>query len=185
MFERFTGDSRTAVTMAQEEARMLRHGEVDTGHLMLGLLTSGPDGPVAGGPGARALRSLGLTSEVLRPLVGREIDGLDPDALAAIGIDLDAVRQATEASFGPGALEGRTGPVKSGHLKFTSEAKKTLELSLRVAIKNKQRFICDGHILLALLMLPDSTATRALRAAQTDLDALKEAAEREIAAIAA
>ena len=32
-------------------------------------------------------------------------DGLDPDALATLGIDLEQVRAATEARLGPGALD--------------------------------------------------------------------------------
>lgn len=179
MFERFTKDARAAVVRAQGEARDLRHTEITPGHLLLSLAGSDQ------GPAGRALRAHGLTPGLLRPLVVREIDGLDAEALAAIGIDLDAVREATEATFGPGALDGEPGARPSGHIKFTGEAKKVLELSLRVAIKHKQRFICDGHILLALLMLPESAAVRALKAARADLESLTAATIREISAVAA
>ncbi|MCD0452540.1 hypothetical protein LO762_25630 [Actinocorallia sp. API 0066] len=179
MFERFTNDAREAVVKAQEEARTLRHDRITSGHVLLGVL-----GPL-GGAGGRALRAHDLTPALLRPLVAREVDGLDPDALAAIGIDLEAVRQATEASFGPGALDGGGREARPGHIPFTANAKKALELSLRVAIRHRHRSISDGHIVLALLMLPDSSAGRALRAGGVDPDALKETALREIVSPAA
>ncbi|GAB2868420.1 Clp protease N-terminal domain-containing protein [Actinocorallia aurea] len=179
MFERFNRDARVAVERAQTEARGLHHREITTAHLLLGLFGP-PDGPAG-----RALASQHVTAAALRPIIARQADGLDPDALAAIGIDLDAVREATEATFGPGALDGGPGASPRGHIRFSSEAKKTLELALRVALRDKNRFICDGHVLLGLLMLPNSPAVTALRAAHVDLEALKGAAEAEIAELAA
>ncbi len=176
MFERFTKDARATVLQAQEEARWLRHDQIGTGHLMLALLTLGH------GAVARALDSRGLDRTRLRSLIIAETDGLDPGALASIGIDLDAVRQATEAAFGEGALDRRRG---GGRPRFSAEAKKTLELSLRVAINNRHRSIGDGHILLGLLMLPQSAPVRALRRDETDLDALKAAVLTELGAEAA
>jgi ATP-dependent Clp protease ATP-binding subunit ClpA len=38
MFERYTEDARQAIIHAQEEARALRSGEIDSGHLLLGVL---------------------------------------------------------------------------------------------------------------------------------------------------
>src|SRR5580765_4635669 len=38
MFERFTENARRSVVLAQQEARTLGHGEIDTDHLLLGLL---------------------------------------------------------------------------------------------------------------------------------------------------
>ncbi|ROO90647.1 ClpA/ClpB-like protein [Actinocorallia herbida] len=179
MLERFTKEAREAVVRTQAEARELHHGEITTAHLLLGLF-----GPHSGSAG-RALAAHGLSPDVLRPLVARQSGGLDPDALAAIGIDLDAVREATEATFGPGALDARPGGRRSGHIRFSAEAKKVLELALRQAIRHKQRFICDGHILLGLLMLPGSPAVAALRAAHVDLEALRADVEREVADLAA
>ena len=42
VFTRFTADARQAVVAAQEEARALGHGHVDTEHLLLGLLAVAP-----------------------------------------------------------------------------------------------------------------------------------------------
>jgi ATP-dependent Clp protease ATP-binding subunit ClpA len=75
---------------------------------------------------------------------------VDAEALAALGIDLDAVRDRVEAAFGPGALE-RRGPERAGRAPFSRRAKKVLELSLRESLAMKQRSITDGHILLGLL----------------------------------
>jgi len=176
MFERFTKDARAVVTRTQEEARALRHDRIDTGHLLLALTS-------VEGAASRALAVHLPGFDGLRARVLTEIDGLDPDALASIGIDLTAVREATEAAFGEGALQG--GKPERGHLRFTSEAKKTLELSLRVALKNGHKFISDGHILLALLMLPKSAAVRALLSSGADLDALATTTLDEITTEAA
>ena len=52
---------------------------------------------------ARVLAEHGATHEALRAQAARR--GLDGEALAAIGIDLDEIRRRAEATFGPGALE--------------------------------------------------------------------------------
>ncbi|GAA0960894.1 Clp protease N-terminal domain-containing protein [Actinocorallia libanotica] len=177
MFERFTKDARAVVVQAQQEARALRHDRIEAGHLLLALTA------VEGGA-ARALDACLPGLDGLRARVRAEIDGLDPDALASIGVDLSAVRQAAESAFGEGALD-RDRKEKRGHLRFTREAKKVLELSLRVALSNGHRFISDGHILLALLMLPESAPVRAMRNAGAELENVKSAALREITAEAA
>ena len=41
MLERFTDRARTVVGLAQEEARMLNHGYIGTGHFLLGLIREG------------------------------------------------------------------------------------------------------------------------------------------------
>lgn len=174
MFERFTGGARTAVVHAQEEARNLGHDRIDPGHLLIAIAH-------VDGSAARVLRACHFEVEELRTKVKREIDGLDPDALASIGIDLDEVRRATEASFGEGALDKGSGKPQKGHIPFTPDSKKVLELSLRVAIKNKDKFICSGHILLAMLMLPESVPVRILQGARVNFESLRTELAREIA----
>ena len=118
MFERFTEDARQAVVLAQEEAVALHHGWIGTEHLLLGVLR-------ADGDGARLLAGFGVDAAGVRDdvvrIVGRGEDDIDRDALATLGIDLDAVRERVERAFGPGALIrrrrcrrggiGRHGPV--------------------------------------------------------------------------
>lgn len=177
MFEKFTENARAAVVRAQEEASALRHDRIDSGHLLLALLATP-------GAAARALDACVPGAEGLRARVRTELDGLDPDALASIGVDLAAVRRATEAAFGEGALDRGRGRGR-GHLPFTREAKKTLQISLRMAIHHGHRSIDGGHILLALLRLPESAPVRALRQTGADLDALERTTLQEITAAAA
>ena len=74
----------------------------------------------------------------------------DPQGLPAMtiesqGVSLEQVRESMEAILGP-AQE----PV-AGHLPFTADAKKVLELSLREAIRTRSRVIRPGHLLLGVL----------------------------------
>jgi hypothetical protein len=111
MLERFTGDARGVVTGARESALRLGHDWVGCEHLLLALATTG------GGVGI-ILRDRGITPErvtweaVRLAGAGRGAslsDVLDRDALASIGIDLDAVRGKVEAAFGPGAFTAAPG----------------------------------------------------------------------------
>lgn len=72
MFERFTERARQAIVLAQDEARSMKHGYIETGHLLLGLLREEE------GLGARVLASLNVTTdgtrERLRSMLG---DGVD------------------------------------------------------------------------------------------------------------
>lgn len=106
MFERFTDSARQIVVQAQSQARQLGHGFIGCEHLLLALVSLDE-------PAAAVLRDHGLTPERTRAEVirlvgpGRAVSllgGLDREALASIGIDLDAVRSRIEATFGPDAL---------------------------------------------------------------------------------
>jgi ATP-dependent Clp protease ATP-binding subunit ClpA len=107
MFERFTGSARNVVVQAQEAARRLGHNYIGCEHLLLAAAT-------AGEPAGAVLRDRGVTPErieatILR-IIGRDhavdpLGGLDREALAAIGIDLDVVRARLVAAFGPDALD--------------------------------------------------------------------------------
>src|SRR5260370_38882303 len=67
MFERFTDQARRVVTLAQEEARMLRHNRIGTEHLLLGLIQ------VDDGVAAQALESLGISLAAARQQVEETI----------------------------------------------------------------------------------------------------------------
>jgi ATP-dependent Clp protease ATP-binding subunit ClpA len=106
MFERFTDTARNVVVQAQNEARRLGHGCIGCEHLLLA---------VAGGsePAGVILRDHGVTperveAEILRTIgpgpAADPLAGLDREALASIGIDLDVVRARIEAVFGQDAL---------------------------------------------------------------------------------
>jgi Clp amino terminal domain, pathogenicity island component len=106
MLERFTGDARGVLTGARQGALRLGHDWIGCEHLLLALAATG-------GEVGTVLRGQGVTPERVRleavRLAGAGrgaslFDLLDRDALASIGIDLDAVRGKVEATFGPGAL---------------------------------------------------------------------------------
>lgn len=144
MFERFTKDARAVVVRAHEEAAALGAERIASEHLLLGL-AAGRDG-VAGG----VLDALGLGHAALRAQAQQAAGGLDADALASIGIDLDEVRRRAEETFGPGALSGR----RRGRQTLTPTAKKALELALREAIALGDRHIGSEHVLLGLMRDP-------------------------------
>jgi ATP-dependent Clp protease ATP-binding subunit ClpA len=106
MFERFTDGARDVLVQAQHGARRLGHDYIGCEHLLLAAAA-------ATEPAAEVLRDHGVTPErieaVITRIIGRgpavdPVGGLDREALAAIGIDLDVVRARLEAAFGPDAL---------------------------------------------------------------------------------
>ena len=120
MLERFTDSARHLVVQAQHEARRLGHNYIGCEHLLLAAAGLAE-------PAGAALRDQGVTperveAEIVRTVGrgqaadpdGRAADptgrgdplhGLDREALASIGIDLDVVRARLEAAFGPDALD--------------------------------------------------------------------------------
>ncbi|HVD27924.1 MAG TPA: Clp protease N-terminal domain-containing protein [Mycobacteriales bacterium] len=170
MFERFTEDARQVVVRAQEEARRLHSDHIGTEHLLLGLLDQ--DSPTAA-----VLVRHGLTREstvaAVRAFTGGE--ALDAAALGTVGIDLDAVRESVEATFGPGALDAPRGTRQpKGHIPFTPRAKKVLELSLREALALKSRSIADGHIALGLIREGEGLAMKVVHDRGIDAETLRQ-----------
>jgi ATP-dependent Clp protease ATP-binding subunit ClpA len=172
MFERFTGDARAVVVGAQQVARDTGSRNTDTRHLLVALLEDS-------GPVSRALREARVDVERIaaRARTDLRAGGLDADALAGLGIDLDAVRRQAEVVFGPEALE-RAGATRRGHIPFTPDAKKALELALREAIRLKQKTIHSGHLVLGILRA-DSPGRSLLVQAGVDTDALRKAVEEQ------
>jgi len=172
MFERFTKDARAAVVGAQEVARDTTSRSIDTRHLLVALI----ENP---GPVHRAFRETGVDGHAVTATVRADLQvgGIDADALAGIGIDLDAVRRQADAVFGPDALE-RAGRKSGGHIPFTLDAKKALELALREAIRLKQRNIHSSHLMLGILRA-QSPGRALLLHAGVDTDALRTALEEQ------
>jgi ATP-dependent Clp protease ATP-binding subunit ClpA len=177
MFERFTDSARDAVVQAREEASSLGHGYIGTEHLLLGLLAD---------PESESARCLWLqrvdhdqVREALVRIIPVPPGDLDAEALETLGIDLSAVREKVEATFGVGALDQPPGGrdqrarLTFGHIPFTARAKKVLELSLREALRLHHKHIADGHILLGLLREGEGLAVRILVDAGVDLESLR------------
>lgn len=106
MFERFTPEARVAVVHARDHARRLGHRYVGCEHVLLAVVS-------ASSPAAAVLRERGLTPDLIEEQIVRQVGlgagaglfaGLDAEALAAIGIDLDSVRARIEGAFGADAL---------------------------------------------------------------------------------
>lgn len=174
MFERFTPESRQVVVRAQEHARRLHHGWIGCEHVLVGVAES----PSSAGAlfRDRGAQPAALSGAILALIGQGPGDNDDKVALAGLGIDLDEVRQAVEANFGPGSLESTTTRwrrrrlggrrahcrVATGNLPFTSRAKRCLELSLRESLRLKHGFIGVEHIALALLARDDTVAWEVL-----------------------
>jgi ATP-dependent Clp protease ATP-binding subunit ClpA len=181
MFERFTHEARAAVQAAQREAADLRHDWIGTEHVLLGVFA-------AGGAGAQLLDGFGIGADAVRDdvvrIIGRGEDDLDPDALAVLGIDLDAVRERVERAFGPGALRPRRrcrrGAIGTS-MPFTPRAKKALELSLREAIALGAPDLCGEHLVLGLLREGDGVAARILDERGVALEAARARVARRAA----
>lgn len=196
MFERFTHEAREIVVGAQRHARRLGHSWIGCEHLLLAATESPPS------PARRALDARGVTLERLTAALTDEVaepatrHATDREALATLGINLDEVRDAAEAAFGPGALDRltverrcrrwfgrgrfrRRDPCRSrrlrasGHIPFTRRAKRCLELALREAVALKQKHIGADHIVLALLRCDDTMAWRLLMRLDVDPAALR------------
>ncbi|MET1132506.1 MAG: Clp protease N-terminal domain-containing protein [Aeromicrobium sp.] len=170
MFEKFSHEARTAVTASQEIARDAATRRIDTRHLVVALTR-------AHGPARDALETSGVDVAALSAtaLADLRSGGLDADALAGIGIDLEAVRREADRTFGAHALE-RAGRRPGGHIPFAPEAKKALELALREAIRLKQKRIDGGHLLLGILRA-DCAGRALLVDAGVDIDSLRTVIE--------
>ena len=116
MFERFTAEARTVVVHAQQHARRLGHRYIGCEHLLLALVA-------IDAPAGSVLREHGLTPARVEEQIVRRVGlgaaatlfaDLDRNALASIGIDLDAVRARIEASFPPDSLTHAVQAVQCG-----------------------------------------------------------------------
>jgi Clp amino terminal domain, pathogenicity island component len=72
VLERFSDEARTAVDLAQAEARRLGHDHVGTEHLLLGILTEGRS------RAARALIAVGVTPSACRQKVAEAVGNTTP-----------------------------------------------------------------------------------------------------------
>ncbi|WP_370970228.1 Clp protease N-terminal domain-containing protein [Amycolatopsis sp. cg9] len=145
MFERFTADARLAVVEAQMTARQSGSVQVEPSDLLAGLLKIG----------APLLAELGIATDDLAAELARTrrrggVSDADAEALTEFGIDIEQIVERIEQTHGEGALAGRLGPAKRGHIPFTAQSKKTLELSLKEAVRLGDKHLGQEHILLAL-----------------------------------
>jgi len=186
MFERFSQEARDAVVRADHEAADMGAGYIGCEHLLLGLLAM--PGPAAGALTAAGLDLAGLRARLPGAAAGAA-DPLDAEALAWLGIDLDAVRRATDAVFGPGALD-RASPARPGRLRLagrrpaSADFKKALELALRTTAGLRLPSISTGAMLTGIIDQKDNAALEILAAAGADIAALRADVLRRMTAVA-
>ncbi|HUR01789.1 MAG TPA: Clp protease N-terminal domain-containing protein [Nonomuraea sp.] len=157
------------LTAAQDEARSLGHGYIGTEHLLISLLTDGSGAKVveARRQGASAERARDAARQAFAAVESPNRYVSDEEALAAVGVDLGAVRRAAEGEFGAGAI-----PMRVGAPPFTARAAAVLEHAAGMAAGGRAD---QDHLLLALLDDPDSVAARALASMTNDLPAVRAA----------
>ena len=102
------------------------------------------------------------TEHILLGLI-HEGEGVAAQALEAMGISLESVREHVEEIIGQGT------EAPSGHIPFTPRAKKVLEYSLREALQLGHNYIGTEHILLGLIREGDGVAAQVLTNLGADL----------------
>jgi ATP-dependent Clp protease ATP-binding subunit ClpA len=185
MFERFTQAARSVVVDAHDHARRLGHPRIDCEHLLLAICTSAT-------PAADALTGLGITPTTIEaalphPPTGRPFEGIDEDALAAIGIDLERVRASVEKFLQPesgGVRSDATGRGPSRRrrrtrIPFSANAKHCLERALRESSMNRDGYLGIEHLLLALTVVDSPVIGRVLASAGTDREAVRSAVRQQ------
>ena len=156
-----------------EEARRLGHAYVGTEHVLLALTRDDES------DAARVLRELGVAprhvSAVLAKVCAPRIDA---GALASLGIDLDAVRERLEWSFGHGALDQtRAGLLGSTYVGIQCIAPRLKRALVAALDRAGAQPLQDEHVLLGLLSVPESLAAKALGEFGVSLEAAQAIVE--------
>ena len=107
------------------------------------------------------------TEHLLLGLVDDE-EAVGSRVLRAMAISLDEIRQRVDEIIG----EGRGAP--TGHIPFTPQAEKVLELGLREALQLGDRHIGTEHHLLALIREGEGVAAQVLVASGADLNRARQ-----------
>ena len=107
------------------------------------------------------------TEHVLLGLI-HEGDGVGAKALRALDVDLDTLRREVEALVGRGQQPTR------GHIPFTPQAKKVLELALRESVQLGHDYIGTEHILLGIVREGEGPAAQVLQQRGIELNAVRQ-----------
>jgi hypothetical protein len=110
-----------------------------------------------------------------------ELEGLAARAIVSLAPSAEDVRAKVTEKLGPAVENPPT-----GHIPFTGQSKKVLELTVRESLRLGHNYVGTEHILLALLALEDSVASATLTeagvtapAAETLFDAVLSAKRQE------
>ena len=107
---------------------------------------------------ARLLRHDYIGTEHILLGLLQEAEGIAAKALESLGITGESVRHQVEEIVG----RGQAAP--SGHIPFTPQAQKSMQLALREAMQLGHSYIGTEHILLGLIRLDSGRATQVLTA---------------------
>jgi ATP-dependent Clp protease ATP-binding subunit ClpC len=113
------------------------------------------------------------TEHLLLGLI-HEGEGVAAKALRALDVDLDTLRREVEA------LVGRGQRPQSGHIPFTPQAKKALELALRESVHLGHDYIGTEHLLLGLVREGDGPAAQVLQQRGIELDTVRQEVIRQL-----
>ncbi len=153
----FTPRAKKALELALREALQLRHNNIDTEHILLGLVREGTG--TGGGTGAQVLRQ---HSADLMPIRMAVLD-LAPAAPAEPGRGRRWLRRRST---------GALGEAGESELRITPAADTSLSEAARLAGSQP---VGSHHLLLAALGDADTAAARALSALGVDLPRVREA----------
>jgi hypothetical protein len=123
---------------------------------------------------ARRLRHDHIGTEHLMLGLLREDDGAAATALTSLGVSLDEARERVAAAGSHRAETSAPGWMASGHIPFTPQAKRTLELALREALQLGHDYIGTGHILLGIVRDPGCRGASILFELGADQAAIRE-----------
>jgi Clp amino terminal domain, pathogenicity island component len=107
------------------------------------------------------------TEHILLGLI-HEGEGVAAQSLESLGISLEAVRSQVTEIVG----QGKAAP--TGHIPFTTRAKKVLELSLREALELGHNYIGTEHVLLGLIREGEGVAAQVLVKLGADLPRVRQ-----------
>ena len=123
---------------------------------------------VVAGDEARELGHDFIGTEHILLGLARAEEGVAHEVLESFGITAERVAEELERELGRGPHDD-----ERGHIPFTPEAKKALELSLREAIQLGCNYIGTEHVLLGLAREGESQGAQMLRRAGADLQTLR------------
>ena len=123
---------------------------------------------------ARQLRHDHIGTEHLLLGLLRESDGAAATALTALGVSLDEARDRVAAAGSHRPDTSAPDRMASGHIPFTAQAKRTLELALREAMQLGHDYIGTGHILLGIARDPGCQGAAILFELGADQAAIRE-----------
>lgn len=182
MFGRFTDQAKNAIRLARSQALAGHVSQIRCEHLLVGLADE------RSGLAASALAQAGLDPKRLQELASQQdhADSLDADALALVGIDLDQVRRAAEAAFGPGALNhpSRRAASPKAWVRMAEESRQALDLASRTVRDTHSPALSASHLLVGIIDQGDNAALHLLAAANIDPAALRADVLRRLAAAA-